>query len=267
MSQQQVTTLCLFGLVCCLWYHRSFNSPASLINFKGKVISWLTSYLSSHRFIVTINSTSSAQSSLSQGVPQGSVLSPLLFILYTTPPCSPISLIRRSSYVCWWQSTFNFFCHLWILHHYFTPLSNSWSCLSVDIFQSFVTYSVQNRVILIGLLAQLYKISDPCLTVFHAIWANAIITPTSSARNLGVIFNSALSMSDHISSVSKSCFLSIPDLSRIRNTLDYTTSHTIATSLIHSKLDYCNSLFLNFPQCQLNRLQLILNFSTQACSL
>jgi hypothetical protein len=71
-------------------------------------------------------------------------------------------------------------------------------------------------------------------------------------------------MSDHISSVSKSCFLSIRDLRRIRNTLDYTTAHTIATSLIHSKLDYCNSLFLNLPQSQLNRLQLILNSSARA---
>lgn len=73
-------------------------------------------------------------------------------------------------------------------------------------------------------------------------------------------------MSDHISSVSKSCFLSIRDLRRIRNTLDHTTAHTIATSLIHSKLDYCNSLFLNLPQSQLNRLQLILNASARAVS-
>jgi len=68
-------------------------------------------------------------------------------------------------------------------------------------------------------------------------------------------------MSDHISSVSKSCFPSIRDLRRIRNTLDFSTARTIATSLIHSKLDNCNSLFLNLPRSQLGCLQLILNSS------
>ena len=93
----------------------------------------------------------------------------------------------------------------------------------------------------IGFPAELPKISHPSLLMP----CNAIITPTSSARNLGVLFDSTLSISDHISSVSKSCFLSIRDLRRIRNTFDYTTAHTIATSLTHSNLDYCNSLFLN----------------------
>ena len=69
----------------------------------------------------------------------------------------------------------------------------------------------------------------------------------------------------HISSVSKSCFSFIRDLRRIRNTLDFTTAHTITTSLLHSKLDYCDSLFLNLPQSQLNRLQLILNSTARAC--
>jgi len=56
------------------------------------------------------------------------------------------------------------------------------------------------------------------------------------------------------------------DLCRIRNTLEFSTARTIATSLSHSKLDYCDSLFLNLPQSQLCRLQLILNSSAWAVS-
>jgi len=48
------------------------------------VISWLTFYLSSRSFVVFINSISSAQSLLRQGVAQGSVLGTHLFILHTT---------------------------------------------------------------------------------------------------------------------------------------------------------------------------------------
>jgi len=88
---------------------------------------------------------------------------------------------------------------------------------------------------------------------------NVTIPPSDSARNLGVIFDSSLTMSDHISSISKSRFLSIRDLRRIRNTIDLTTAKTIATSLIHSEVDYCNSLYLNLSRTQLDRLPLILN--------
>jgi len=70
------------------------------------------------------------------------------------------------------------------------------------------------------------------------------ITPSDSARNLGVIFDSSLNMSDHISSISKSCFLSIRDLRRIRNTVDLTTAKTIATSLIHSKVELAATLYI-----------------------
>src|SRR5258706_5873346 len=66
-------------------------------------------------------------------------------------------------------------------------------------------------------------------------------------------------MSDHISYISKSCFSLVRDLRRIRYALDLNTAKTIATSLVHSRLDYCNSLFLNLPSSELSRLQLILN--------
>jgi len=80
-----------------------------------------------------------------------------------------------------------------------------------------------------------------------------------AARNLGVIFDSSLT-------ISKSSFMSICNLRRFIITLDSTTTKTIATSLIHSKVDYCNSLFLNLPRSQHDRLQLVLNSAARAVS-
>jgi len=73
-----------------------------------------------------------------------------------------------------------------------------------------------------------------------------------------------MSFVQHISSISKSCFLNIRDLRRIRNTIDQTTTCTIATSLIHFKIDNCNSLLLNLPATQTNHLQLFLNSAARA---
>jgi hypothetical protein len=80
-----------------------------------------------------------------------------------------------------------------------------------------------------------------------------------SARNLGIIFDSNLSFDKHISNLSKTCYYHIRDLRRIPTTLDFDTARTIATALVNSKLDYCNSLYYNLPQSQLKRLQSIQN--------
>jgi len=58
-------------------------------------------------------------------------------------------------------------------------------------------------------------------------------------------YSNNLPFAQHICAVYKSCFHNISDLRRIRNTLDQTTACSIATSLIHSKIDYSNSLLLS----------------------
>ena len=73
-----------------------------------------------------------------------------------------------------------------------------------------------------------------------------------------------LSFSDHITQLSRSCFMHIRDLHRIRPMLDLKTASTIATSIVHAKLNYCNSLFLNIDVTQINRLQAIQNALARA---
>jgi len=84
--------------------------------------------------------------------------------------------------------------------------------------------------ILIGFKQQLAKINSCSLDT------------VPSARNLGFIFDDHLTFSDQISALSKSCCSHICQLRCIEPYLDLKTASTIATSIIHSKLDYCNSL-------------------------
>src|SRR5664279_3937025 len=67
----------------------------------------------------------------------------------------------------------------------------------------------KTEFLLVGLPKQLSKISNPIIQMPSGVSLSAV----SSARNLVVIFDSTLSMSDHISAISKSCFSHIRDLS------------------------------------------------------
>ena len=113
--------------------------------------------------------------------------------------------------------------------------------------------SSKTQYLLIGLPQQLNKIIN-----------TSSLIPTHSARNLGFIFDEHLTFSDQISALSKSCYYHIRELRCIRPYLDFRTASTIATSIVHSKLDYCNSLYYNLPQSQIKRLQNIQNSLARA---
>src|SRR6267154_1946192 len=67
------------------WTLISTTTTTSNFGISGSALSLLSSYLHNCSHSVSVNSHLSSSASISTGVPQGSVLSPLLFCLYTTP--------------------------------------------------------------------------------------------------------------------------------------------------------------------------------------
>src|SRR6218665_1896132 len=94
--------------------------------------------------------------------------------------------------------------------------------------------------------------------------SSTTFTYDAHVRNLGVTFDPHLSFPNHISNLSRSCFMHIRDLRRIRPMLGSKPVPTIVTSIVHSNLDHCNYLFLNLDSTQIQRFQLIQNSLTLA---
>ena len=117
-------------------------------------LSWLHSYLQDHTEQVIINGSLSSKSQVTSGVPQGSILRPLLFIIYINDIAKPSLLFSHPHSLCWWHSSLtrnffsNFNVHCLIQHqsyfivdclsssyHQLQKKSNTWlSLISLPLF-------------------------------------------------------------------------------------------------------------------------------------
>ena len=80
-----------------------------------------------------------------------------------------------------------------------------------------------------------------------------------SIKILGVILDKELNMRDQVNSVVSNCSYHLRALRHIRPCLTTSTATTIACSLIQTRLDYCNSLYIGTSDRNIARLQRIQN--------
>ena len=80
-----------------------------------------------------------------------------------------------------------------------------------------------------------------------------------SVRDLGIHFDSVLSMSTHVSSLCQSISYSLYRISRIRRFLSRTDTERLIHAFVSSRLDYCNSMLYAIPDSLTRRLQVLQN--------
>ena len=202
----------------------------------GTALRWFASYLRNRCQAIKIGSTLSELSNLIYGVPQGSVLGPLLFSLYTTPLSKIIRLHPHIKFHFYADDT-QLYIHL-SPKNAFSALAKLNACLrDVQEWMSLSKLKLnpeKTEFIVFGSKAQRQKISSH----FPVSILGSLLHPVDSVRNLGVWFDADFSFSEHIKRTCKACFLQMRDLRRIRKYLTSEVAVLAANALVSSRLDY-----------------------------
>ena len=102
IGSQKLSCLCLFDLSAAfdtIDHKILITRLSSWFGIRGSVLNWFKSYLTSRSFRVKCDKDFSTEHISSCGVPQGSVLGPLLFVMYTTPLSTLISSLSLNHHL------------------------------------------------------------------------------------------------------------------------------------------------------------------------
>ncbi len=102
--------------------------------------------------------------------------------------------------------------------------------------------------------------ANPSLHHYFSIQlGSSTITPSRTARNLGVVIDDQLSFTDHIAIMARSFRFALYNIRKIRPFLSEQAAQLLVHALVLSRLDYCNALLAGLPACTIKPLQLIQN--------
>lgn len=229
---------------------------SSRFGIKNQVLKWFESYLRDRTQFVVIDGVKSDVKELQCGVPQGSVLGPMLYLLYTAPLGD---IIKRHglSYHLYADDTQLYFA--------FKPTPTEQQA-SIERIEACVceidSWMVSNKLKLNREKTELLVLSArhrPRPLIESVQVANEQILPSVSARNIGVIFDQDMFLEQHVADICKVCFYHLRNIARIRDYLSLPDTETLVHAFITTKLDSCNSLLVGLPKSLLDRLQSVQN--------
>ena len=221
------------------------------VGISGIALDWLSSYLTDRSFSISIGDFVSNSSPLSCGVPQGSVLGPLLFSLYLLPLGKIISH---------YDVAYHLYADDIQLQFAFKPSEPYKLSRLLDCLNAIRVWTTENSLQLNADKTEVLVVApDKCVSVILKNIGHLSTAAHSNLRNLGVIFNNSMSFDTHVKHLSKSCFFHLRNICKLRSVVSTAELEMIIHAFIFSRLDYCNSLFTSLSTSALNRLQAIQN--------
>ena len=237
------------------------NRLEKRLGIKEKALAWFKSYLSGRTQSVRIKDAYSDEKPLRFGVPQGSVLGPILFSIYTLPLGD---ILRKHK----------------VPYHFYADDSQEYTFFDIDDYKA----TARQMEMVVNDLRVWYthnflKSNDDKTEVmimsskfcssfykFPIAVGDVLINPSINFKNLGVTVDQNLTMTNHVNNIVRSAFIKLREIYFYRRFLTKDSLTVLVHAFITSRIDYCNSLFTGLPDVLLRKLQSVLNASARLIS-
>lgn len=224
-------------------------------NFSSSSLAWFGSYLRGRSQRVRHEESFSDWCDLVAGVPQGGVLSPLLFSIFI----NSVSTVISSKYHLYADD-------LQIYNHF--RLSEAESAIGTmnrdlaSISRWARSYGLQlnpakTQAMIIG--SRHYRNALDLTSLTPLRLDGSVIPFTDTAKNLGVLIDSHLSWRDQVNEVSRKVHFSFHSLKCLQTFLPLRTKILLAQSIIQPIIDYADACYLDATEELLNKLERLQN--------
>ena len=226
------------------------------IGLKGTALQWFRSFLLGRQQKVQIQGLTSQIIFTLYGVPQGSLLGPILFNIYVSSLSDVISSLKLSSSSYADDTNIRIKLSLQFQYHNICNripevMKNVHSWMN----KNFLKLNPEKTEIIFLYPPHLKKVPK-----LNGVFVNDnCIRFSNKVKLLGVHIDNELNFDHHVSTVVSSCMFHLKNISKIKRFLKTDELKKLVHAFMSSKLDYCNSLLYGINASSLSKLQAVQN--------
>ena len=227
------------------------------IGLRGTVLEWFKSFLSGRTQVTSVKGCKSTFANMKYGVPQGSVVGPVLFNIYIR---NFINVLKSAGFVVHGYADDHQVTSSFRIEFQYHALCHALpKCLGI-ISQWMSSHFLKLNASKSNLLIFSPRNLSDKLYVDKVYIGNNIFLPVSqNAMTLGVNIDSQLTFTPQINMLISQSYREISNIGKIRKYLCIDNIKCLVNALIVSKIDNCNSLLYGIPDYEINRLQMLQN--------